>query len=347
MKALLVKLAAFLVVTGAFTAWLAITIGNIQFRDTYTLAASFDDVTGLLENDNVKIAGVVVGKVSGIEIEDGKAKVRFTVDDGVEVPADSEAAVRWRNLLGQRYLYLYPGDSREPLGDGDTVRATRSVIDLGELFNRLGPIVAAIDPQQVNTFLDSFTGALDGNEQLLGEVIDDLGTFAAGIGTRDQQIGSLIEDLDVVAGTIADRDRQIRQVLDDLVLLATTFSDNADVVDAAITDLGRFSGSLGQLLATNRGEIDGTLASLVTVLDTVRGKLGTLDGALANLDDASRSIFRAGSYGEWLNQTILCASFDAPPPGQSCASPIVKGTSPADGASGVNAIAGVLGRLGR
>jgi phospholipid/cholesterol/gamma-HCH transport system substrate-binding protein len=345
-KGLLVKLVAFFAVTSAFTAWLAITIGNIQFRDTYTLSASFDDVTGLLENDNVKIAGVVVGKVSGIEVEDGKAKVRFTVDDDVVVPADSEAAVRWRNLLGQRYLYLYPGDDRRALGDGDAVGATRSVIDLGELFNRLGPIVAAIDPQQVNAFLDSFTAALDGNEQRLGQVIDDLGTFAAGLGTRDEQIGSLIEDLDVVAGTIADRDRQIGQVLDDLVVLAGTFSDNADVVDAAITDLGRFSGSLGELLATNRDEIDGTLAGLTTVLETVRGKLGTLDGALANLDEATRAIYRAGSYGEWLNQTILCASVDAPPPGRSCATPIVKGTSPADGASGVNAIAGVLGRLG-
>ena len=344
MKRLLPKLIAFVVVTGAFTAWLAITIGNIQFRDTYTLAATFDDVTGLLPNDNVKVAGVVVGKVSGIDVEDGKARVRFSVDDGVDIPKDSEAAIRWRNLLGQRYLYLYPGESGDLMEDGDVISETRSVVDLGELFNRLGPVVAAIDPKQVNTFLEEFTGALDGNEQRLGQVIDDLGTLAAGLGSRDEQIGSLIEDLDVVAGTINERDRQIRQVLDDLVLLSTTFSANADVVDSAITDLGRFSGSLGELLANNRSQIDGTLASLASILDTVESKLGTLDGALANLDDSVTAIYRSGSYGEWLNQTILCAGNGPPPPGQACATPITKGTTSADG---VRAIAGIFGRLGR
>jgi len=332
-------------VNAPVTTWLGITIGNIQFRDTYTLSATFDDVTGLLENDNVKVAGVVVGKVTGIDVDDGRARVRFTVDDGVEVPKDSQAAIRWRNLLGQRYLYLYPGDDGEVLEDGDTVAETRSVVDLGELFNRLGPIVAAIDPQQVNTFLDSFTAALDGNEQRLGQIVDDLGTLTSGLATRDEQIGALVEDLDVVAGTIAERDRQIRQVLDDLVTLATTFSANADVVDTAVTDLGRFSGSLSTLLANNRAQIDGSLASLVSILDTVESKLGTLDGALADLDDASRSIYRSGSYGEWLNQTILCAGMGPPPPGRPCATPIQKGGTPAD--TGVRAIAGVLGRLGQ
>lgn len=344
MKSLLPKLVAFVVVTGAFTAWLGITIGNIQFRDTYTLAATFDDVTGLLPNDNVKVAGVVVGKVSGIEVEDGKARVEFSVDDGVDVPKDSQAAIRWRNLLGQRYLYLYPGESGDLMEDGDVIAETRSVVDLGELFNRLGPVVAAIDPQQVNTFLEEFTSALDGNEQRLGQVIDDLGTLAAGLGSRDEQIGSLIEDLDVVAGTIAERDRQIAQVLDDLVLLSTTFSANADVVDSAITDLGRFSGSLGELLANNRDEIDGSLESLASILDTVESKLGTLDGALANLDDSVTAIYRSGSYGEWLNQSILCAATGPPPPGSPCATPITKGETSADG---VRAIAGIFGRLGR
>jgi phospholipid/cholesterol/gamma-HCH transport system substrate-binding protein len=348
MRMLLLKVAGFLVVTGAFTAWLAITIGNIQFRDTYTLTATFDDVTGLAMDDNVKVAGVVVGKVRGIEIIEGRARVRFTVDRDVDVPVDSEAAIRWRNLLGQRYLYVYPGESPEHLGGGDAIAETRSVIDLGELFNRLGPIVAAIDPKQVNVFLDSVTAALDGNEQRLAQAIDDLGSFAAAIATRDEQIGSLVEDLDVVAGTIADRDRQIRQVLDDLVVLATTFSANTDVVDAAVLDLGRFSAALGELLAANRSEIDGSLTSLATLLETVRGKLGTLDGALEHLDDTSEAIFRSASYGEWLNQTILCAAFGPPPPGQPCASPIVKGASapaPSSRASGVDAIAGVLRRL--
>jgi phospholipid/cholesterol/gamma-HCH transport system substrate-binding protein len=79
--------------------------------DTYTLTASFDDVTGLLVNDNVKVAGVPVGKVTGVEVEEGQAVVRMEIDADQTLPADSAAAVRWRNLIGQRYVYLFPGET--------------------------------------------------------------------------------------------------------------------------------------------------------------------------------------------------------------------------------------------
>jgi phospholipid/cholesterol/gamma-HCH transport system substrate-binding protein len=199
------------------------------------------------------------------------------------------------------------------------------VVDLGELFNRLGPIVAAINPKEVNTFLDAITQALDGNTQQVSQVIDDLAKLTAALGTRDKAIGHLVEDLDTVSGTLADRDREIRTVLDNLVALATTFSANVDVVDSAITDVGSVSRDAGTLLSNNRGQIDASIAHLVTVLDEVKGRLGTLDTALGDLPKATQAIYRSGRYGEWLNQIILCASNAPPPAGSPCATPISKG----------------------
>src|SRR4051794_9821878 len=162
----IIKLVAFFAVCALFTAYLAFTIGNIHlFQHTYKLTGTFDDATGLLPDDNVKVAGVVVGKVGSIKIDQGKAKVQFTVKDSVKVPTDSSVAIRWRNLIGQRYLSVYAGNGSTVLKGGDTVAKTRSVVDVGELFNRLGPIVKAIDPKDVNTFLDTIVQALDGNTE--------------------------------------------------------------------------------------------------------------------------------------------------------------------------------------
>src|SRR5687767_14741142 len=117
-----IKLAIFFAVCLVFTAYLAFTIGNIHlFQDTYSLSASFDDVTGLLPNDNVKVAGVVVGKVTGVKLRQGKAQVKFSVKDSVKIPEDSTAAVRWRNLLGQRYVYVYPGSAPTVLRSGRAI----------------------------------------------------------------------------------------------------------------------------------------------------------------------------------------------------------------------------------
>src|SRR5439155_6841190 len=207
----------------------------------YSLSASFDDVTGLLPNDNVKIAGVVVGKVTSIKIDDGRALVKFEVRTSTKVPSDTAAAIRWRNLLGQRYVYLYPGTAPTVMAKGHHITQTRSVVDIGELFNRLGPIVQSIDPKQVNTFLDTIVAALDGNQDKLRQSIDDLAVVASSLGSRDAAIGRLIGNLNTVTGAIDDRDAQIRTVLDNLVLISQTFSQNTGVLSTAVDELGDFS----------------------------------------------------------------------------------------------------------
>jgi phospholipid/cholesterol/gamma-HCH transport system substrate-binding protein len=309
----IVKLAAFVAVCTVFTLYLAFTIGNIHlFEHTYKLSATFDDVTGLLPNDNVKVAGVPVGKVRGIKIVDGRARVTFTVRTDVKLPSDSEAAVRWRNLLGQRYVYVYPGTASTMLEKGEAVRRTKSVVELGELFNRLGPIVEAIDPAKVNQFLDTIVAALDGNEAKVQEALRDLATLTKGLATRDEAIGRLIVNVNDVTGAINSRDAEIRTVLDNLVAVSTTFNQNTDVLDQAVTQLGDFSNNFGKLLADNRVHIDGIVTNLATLMDLVRSKLPTLDSALANLDDASRALFNSSRYGQWLNQTIPCGAVTSP-----------------------------------
>jgi phospholipid/cholesterol/gamma-HCH transport system substrate-binding protein len=326
------KFGGFVAVCLVFTMYLAFTIGNLKVGELvgdhrYTLTATFDDVTGLLPNDNVKVAGVVVGKVNGISTVDGKAKITFDVKNDVTLPSDTSAAIRWRNLIGQRYVYLYPGKAPTTLTDGSVIKDTKSVIDLGELFNRLGPIVSAIDPQQVNAFLDTVTQALEGREDKVGKALDDLAVLAKGLGERDQTIGRLVENLDTVAGTISKRDEQIKVMLDNLVAISQTFSDNTDTLDAAITELGGFGRDLSFLLENNRAELDRLLTNLSLVVDTVHTKLPQLDSALANLGAASRSVFLSGRFGEFLNEEILCAATGpptAPLPGTDCDTAIVK-----------------------
>jgi phospholipid/cholesterol/gamma-HCH transport system substrate-binding protein len=312
------KFGAFVLVCLMFTGYLAFTIGNLDVRDplgrdNYSVSATFDDVTGLLLNDNVKVAGVVVGKVTSIRAEAGQAVVTFDVDnEHANIPKDSTAAIRWRNLIGQRYLYIYPGRSAEALQNGDEITKTASVVDLGELFNRLGPIVGAIDPQQVNEFLDTVTTALDGREDMIGQALDDLATLTSGLASRDDTIQRLITNLDTVAQTVNQRDAQIETMLQNLITLSQTFGDNTATLDAALVELSSFGTELTRLLDANSTEIDRLLGNLALVTDTAHSKLPQIDTALANLAEASAAVFRAGNRGEFLNQKILCVWIAAP-----------------------------------
>jgi phospholipid/cholesterol/gamma-HCH transport system substrate-binding protein len=321
-----IKFGIFVAICLTFTTWLAFTIGNIKTNDplgrkNFTLHATFDDVTGLLINDNVKISGVVVGKVTGISVDKGRAAVTFKVSNDYKntLPVDTHAEVRWRNLIGQRYLYLYPGSASTTLQGGATVCAdenvckNKSVIDLGKLFNELGPIVAAIDPAKVNDFLDSVTQALEGREDKVSGVIDDLATLTKALGERDQTIARLVTNLDEVTKAINSRDTQISTMLDNLVVISQAFSDNTATIDAAITELGDFSASLGTILDDNRSQIDRLIANLADVTDVVHGRLDKLDVALKNLDEAAAKIFMSSARGEFLTESILCASIGIAP----------------------------------
>jgi phospholipid/cholesterol/gamma-HCH transport system substrate-binding protein len=312
--AVVAKLLVFFATCTVLTAYLAFTIGNIHlFQHTYRLTATFDDATGLLKADNVKVAGVVVGRVSSVKIDNGKATVAMVVNDTVKVPVDSQAAIRWRNLIGERYVYLYPGTASTVLRNGDRVRNTRSVVDVGELFNRLGPIVQAINPQQVNTFLDTIVQALDGNTDKIRQSVDNLAVVAQSLGSRDQEIGRLIDNVNTVATAINDRDAQIRTVLDNLVLISQTFSDNTGTLNTAVTELGDFSDNFGTLLANNRTQLDGIVANLNAVVAEVRVKLPALDSVLGGLDQAAQSLVQSSRYGDWLNNNIYCGALLNPP----------------------------------
>ena len=320
------KFGAFVVVCLFFTGYLAFTIGNLDTRDplgrdTYELTAAFDDVTGLLPNDNVKVAGVVVGKVTDISTDNGRAVVVMKIDnDHTDIPKrGTTAAIRWRNLIGQRYVYLYPGPrGGEAFQDGDEVCPrtadcdNTSPVDLGELFERLGPIVTAIDPSQVNDLLETLTLALDGQEDKVGTALDDLATLARGLASRDDAIQRLIGNLDTVAGTLNARDAQIEAMITNLTTLADSFGDNTATLDAVLTEVGRFGTDLSAVLNNNADQLDRLLANLAQVTDTVVGRLPELDQFLSGFAEASEAIFRAGNRGEFLNQKIICA-FVGPP----------------------------------
>jgi phospholipid/cholesterol/gamma-HCH transport system substrate-binding protein len=318
------KLLAFVAVCVTFTVYLAFTIGNIRpshlwflHRD-YSLTANFDDVTGLNVGDSVKVAGVIVGKVSSLQVVDGpntgagRARVGFSVHKSIRLPKNTEASIRWRNLLGQRYLYLNPPDAAHAdatvLRSGDHIANTISVVDIGELFNRLGPIVNVLDPGQVNQFIDAVSGALSGNEQNLSQALDNLATVTASLASHDDAIGRLVGNVNTVAETVSSRDQEITTVLDNLVEISSTFSANTKIVDDAVTNLGTVSTNLDRLLSNNRTQIDQILTNLNTVLGVVVGRLPTINAVLAGFPNASRSLLALGNVGQFLALTAPCIS---------------------------------------
>jgi phospholipid/cholesterol/gamma-HCH transport system substrate-binding protein len=301
-----IRLSVFVAITLGLTLWIAATIVGVDTGDRYTLEARFDDVAGLKGGDTVKLAGVPVGRVGSIEVDGGQAIVRFTVDADVDLPTDSTVAVRWRNLIGQRYLWLDPGERRTFLEDGDTVERAKDVVDLGQLVNQLSPLARAVSPDQINQILTTLIEAFEGNEASFDGLVRDLDAVLATLADRDETIAQLLDDYEAITGAVASRDAQIDQMAQNLVAIAETFAGNQDLLDQALVELAGVSSGLDTLLTASADDLGALLDHLAVLTGTAATHIDELEVAFGNLPSLFEELMPVINRGEYLRVSVLC-----------------------------------------
>jgi phospholipid/cholesterol/gamma-HCH transport system substrate-binding protein len=117
----------------------AYSSSQVDRQSGYELVARFDRVDGLEPGSDVRVSGIKVGSVldQTLDPDTYRAEVRFTVRDGVELPADSSASVVSDGLLGGKYLCIVPGGDIDMLSAGDEVMLTQSAISLEDLIGHM------------------------------------------------------------------------------------------------------------------------------------------------------------------------------------------------------------------
>src|SRR3546814_15984789 len=125
-----IKLGALTAAGLACLALLAVQIGQLggaagSFSDTYAVVARFDDATGVTQGDEIRLAGVRIGKVNAVSVDRGEAVVEMRIDERYSVPAESRFALAWTNLLGKRFVQIVPPRSEERRVGTESVRTCR------------------------------------------------------------------------------------------------------------------------------------------------------------------------------------------------------------------------------
>lgn len=313
MRGPIVKVLIFTMITGGIILYIGSQIAKTNIGGRYGLVATFDDATGLTPNDDVKLAGIVVGKVKSIAVKDGRAEISFQVNKDVKLPVDSSAAVRWRNLIGQRYVYLYPGESTKMLGGGDRIRRTTAVIDFGRLVNNLGPVADVLDANQLNEVVTALSQALDGNEDNLDSLFSNLSSVLRTLAERDATIGRLIGDYEKVTDALARRDVQIQTMVDNIVLLSQTFADNSGVLDDALVELSGMTSGLDVLLTRNADELARIISNVGVLAKAASTRIDSLESALVAIPEADRRLFSTTADGEFIKTHVVCLDPNPPP----------------------------------
>lgn len=343
----LFKVVAYSMVCLVVLAALVARIGNIEFfAERTSYSATMPDVTGLLVNDEVKVAGVPVGKVTGISVERGQAVVSFELKPEVKLKRSTEVGVRWRNVLGQKYLYLYPGTEGETMAPGDRIPAEQAVrsADVGEFLNSVGPILRAIEPAKANAFIRALNEALDGNEEKVRGLLSDTAVISTELGGSDEEVGRLIDNLDTVVGTLAERDADLNTAVSRFQELSGTLADNNDDLQLLVERFASVQEKLDRLVSENREDLDATIDDLGTIAQVLSEHRDDLDTALATLPQGLRPYDAISSYGQWfqIRVVVTCLADQSVCAQDGLTSDLLSGGAPVDVSTIVGfALAGV------
>jgi phospholipid/cholesterol/gamma-HCH transport system substrate-binding protein len=116
-------------------AWLSIKLGKLEIvgGNYVPVHAEFASVSGLKKGVSVEIAGVDIGKVESITLDDYKADVLMKIRTGIRLPEDTIASIRTRGLIGDKYVNLSPGASDRVIPPNGKIRETESAVDMEQL----------------------------------------------------------------------------------------------------------------------------------------------------------------------------------------------------------------------
>lgn len=300
-----IKLVVFLVITSIISAMLVVLVGELRFVPTRTYRALFTSVSGMKSGNDVKIAGVPVGKVKSVDFaRDHLVEVVFTVDRDIEVRTSSTAAVRYKNLVGDRYLEVVVKPDRSGLRSEDDpipVAQTAPALDIDSLVNGFKPLLQGLDPDQTNKLSASLIAVLNGQEQNIATLVEQIGELGNTLADRDQVIGDTIDSLAAALGVIQQRGTQFDQLVVDLQQVVSGLDADRATLTTGLERIDAGTAEAARLLQDNRPAIATDIAELQRLAGNLNADSGTLSLLLAKLPTTYNVVGRASSYGSFVN----------------------------------------------
>ncbi|MCZ8381924.1 MCE family protein [Mycobacterium sp. CPCC 205372] len=266
-RAAAVTLVVLIVAAGAFL------VHRQMFRPT-AITAIFTSANSIYPGDEVRIAGVKVGTITGIQPDGTQTVVAMEVDHGVRVAAAAKAVIVAQNLVSARFVGLTPSGGEGPtMPDGGVIPLDRTAVpvewdEVKEQLNRLATDLGPTGPvstSSVGRFIDSAAGAMEGNGAKLRQTVSQLAGISRVLADGSGDITAMIENLQTFVAVLRDSNEQIVSFQDRLATLSSVLDGSRDDLDAALTNLSEAVGAVQRFVAGSRDRTSEQLQRLVNV----------------------------------------------------------------------------------
>ena len=301
----LLKVSIFAVVMLLVAAGLVVVFGQFRFASGNTFHATFAEASRLKAGQDVRIAGVPVGAVKSVALnDDNTVDVEFDVADRYQLYTSTRAVVRYQNLVGDRYLEITSGPGElHPLPVGATISKdnTQPALDLDALLGGLRPVLKGLDGNKVNEVSNAVIELLQGQGGSLSTLLASTSSFTQDLSARDQLIGDVINNLNTVLGTVDEKGAQFDASVDQLQQLITGLAQGRNPIAGAIPPLASATSDLTDLLVNSRRPVQGVIENLRPFAQRMDDRKADINKVIEPLAENYLRLNALGAYGSFFN----------------------------------------------
>jgi phospholipid/cholesterol/gamma-HCH transport system substrate-binding protein len=269
-------------------------------------SAAFPESANLQVDNEVRIAGITVGRVSGVTLEGDHVKVQFRVKNAF-VGDQSVVSIQIKTLLGAKYVAIdSTGDRKQNPSKEIPESRTKSPYDIYPTLQQLTQDVGSINSDQLGQSFETLATALgnSGTPAALTSTLDGLTRLSQTVSSRDAELQSLLSAANQVTGVLASRDQQVKQLLDDGGLLLDELNNRRDAIHTLLINTSALAVQLEGLVQDNQNTIGPLLAQLGGVLNTLQQNQDSLDRGLQLLAPFYRVFANTLGNGRWFDTYI-------------------------------------------
>ena len=271
--------------------------------DTYH--AMFTEAGGLKVNDEVRIAGVRVGKVDEVALAGDQVRVSFKVDDAADFGSDTRAAIKVKTILGSMFLALEPAGGGQ-LDEGATIPAERtsSPFDVVEAFEGLASTSEQIDTDQLADSLTTLADLTRNTPEEFRGALSGLSRLSANVAEKDAQLNNLLVNLERVSTVLDERDQDIIKLMEDSDVLFRALVARREAVHELLVSSTTLSRELTALVRQSRADLAPALAHLENVVAVLNKNEDNLDSSLRLMAPFYRVFANTLGTGPWFDTWI-------------------------------------------
>lgn len=273
-----------------------------------THQAYLAETAGLRAGDEVRVAGVKVGKVTGIELVGAKVLVTFKLK-GVTVGDQSTAAIKIKTMLGKKYLAVDPLGARA-LDGPIPIEQTTTPYDVNAAFSDLSSTIGEIDTDQLEESLATMSEVFAHTPESVRGMVDGLSRLSRTISSRDTELAELFSATSSVSGTLAARNDELGALVSDGNLLLTELANRRESIRTMLRSAATLGEELSGLVRDNEKQLAPALKKLDRVSAVLRRNQRHLNEALSVLGPYYRMLSAAMGNGHWVD-SYICGLFDA------------------------------------